>query len=198
MRYFLITTGLLTAGALSATEYVFQNFDAVIRDRLGIVWGTQLDVEIGAFSSGFTPTLQNYGSWRANFVTESSPGYYVGPALGGPEFSATLHLADNSLLAAGTQLKVWVHTSTGFAGGAQTALFSDTSWLVVTNSPTDVLTRYYDFSGITSATFGTIDFNNNLASTVAVTSIPEPSTYGLFFGLPCLGLALLSRRRRSR
>lgn len=197
MRLFLVSAGLLAASSLSATEYVFQNFDVVIRDRLGIVWGTQLDVEIGAFSSGFTPTLQNYSSWRTNFITDSSPGYYVGPALGGPEYSATLHLADNSVLAAGTQLKIWIHTPTGFAGGAQTALLTDASWLVVANSPTDVVTRYYDLSGITTAAFGTIDFNNNLASTVAVTSIPEPSTYGLFLGLPCLGLALLGRRRRS-
>lgn len=189
---------LLLMVRLSATEYVFQNFDKVIRDRLGIVWGTQLDVRIGAFNPAFTATLQNYSSWAPNFVTEPSPGYYVGPSLGGPEFSATLLLADNATLAAGTQLRVWISTPSNFAGAAQVALLTDPNWLVVTNSPTDVITRYYDFSVSTAATFGTFDNNANLIATQAVGAIPEPSYFGLGLGGACLALALVRRRRLSR
>ena len=197
MRRTLIIALLLATGPLSATEYVSQNFDVFLRDRLGITWNAQLDVEIGAFDSGYTPTLQNYSTWKAHFTTDPTPGYYVGPSGGGPEYSAALHLSDNAILPVGTQLRLWIHTPTGFSGGAQTALFTDASWLIVSNSPTDVTTRYYDFTNVTSAAFGTFDFNNHLASTVAVPAVPEPSSYVLGLGLPIFAMAVLARRRRK-
>lgn len=197
MRSNPIIALLLVGNSLSATEYVFQNFDVLLRDKIGTTWNVQLDVEIGAFDSGFTPTLQNYSTWRAHFTTDPTPGYYVGPSGGGPEYSAALHLSDNAIVPIGTQLRLWIHTPSGFAGGAQTALFRDASWLIVANSPTDVTTRYYDFANITAAEFGTYDFNNHLASTVAVPGVPEPSTYGIGLGLPAFALALLARRRRK-
>jgi hypothetical protein len=186
---------LLLGARLAATEYVFQDFEKVIRDRLGIVWTTQLDLRIGAFSSGFTATMQNYSSWSPNFVTEPTPGYYVGPALGGPEFSATLLLADNATLAVGTQLRVWISTPSNFAGAAQVALLTDASWLVAANSPTDVNTRYFEFSQSTTALFGTFDFNADAIATQAVGVIPEPSYFGLGLGGACLALAVARRRR---
>lgn len=189
-------TLLLAAASAQATEYVFQNFDVFLRDRLGSTWNTQLNVKLGVFSSGFTPTLENYGSWETNFVTDASPGYYVGPVDGGPEYSAALHLSDNLALPVGSQIRLWVYTPGGFSGGIQTALFTDVSWQVVANSPTDVTTRYLDFSNVTSADFGTFDFNNHLASTVAVTAVPEPSSYAIGMGLPILAMAILARRRR--
>ena len=194
----VITFAVLLAGnSLSATEYVFQNFDVFLKDRLGFNWNSQLDVEIGVFDSDFTPTLQNYSAWETYFTTDPTPGYYVGPSDGGPEYSAALHLSDNLILPIGAQLRLWIRTPVGFTGGAQTALFTDSSWLVVSNSPTDVVTRYYDFSNVTTAAFGTFDFNNHVASTVAVTAVPEPSTYGLGLGLPVLMLTALARRRRK-
>jgi hypothetical protein len=198
MRFALNIALLFAAASLPATEYVFQNFDVFLRDRLGITWNTQLDVSIGAFDSGFTPTLENYSTWGANFRTESTPGYYVGPSGGGPEYSAALRLSDNSVFAAGSQLRLWIRTPTGFAGGAQTALFTDASWLVAANSPTDVTTRYFDFSNVTAAQFGTFDFNNDLASTVAVSAVPEPSTYGLAFSATIFSFTILLRRRRKK
>jgi len=197
MRKALNITLLFAAASLPATEYVFQNFDVLLRDRLGIAWNTQLDVGIGAFDAGFTPTLQNYSSWGTNFRTESTPGYYVGPSDGGPEYSAALRLSDNSVFAVGTQLGLWTRTPTGFAGGAQAALFTDASWLVAANSPTDVTTRYFDFSNVTAAQFGTFDFNNDLASTVAVPAVPEPSAYGLAFSATIFSFTILLRRRRK-
>ena len=197
MRFALNIALLFAAASLPATEYVFQNFDALLRDRLGIDWNTQLDVEIGVFDAGFTPTLQNYSSWGANFRTESTPGYYVGPSEGGPEYSAALRLSDNSVFAVGTQLRLWIRTPAGFTGSAETALFTDASWLVVANSPTDVTARYFDFSNVTAAQFGTFDFNNDLASTVAVSAVPEPSTYGLAFSTTIFSFTILLRRRRK-
>lgn len=187
---------LLAASSLSATEYVFQNFDIFLRDRLGITWATQLDVSLGVFEAGFTPTLENYSTWNTKFTTDSSPGYYVGPADGGPEYSAALRLSDNLTIPVGSQLSLWIRTPAGFGGEAQAALFTDSSWLTVSNSPTDVVTRYFDFSNVTTAVFGTFDFNNSAAATVAVTAVPEPSSYGLGLGLPTLVLAAFVRRRR--
>jgi hypothetical protein len=187
---------LLAASSLSATEYVFQNFDIFLRDRLGITWATQLDVSLGVFEAGFTPTLENYSTWNIKFATDSSPGYYVGPADGGPEYSAALRLSDNLTIPVGSQLSLWIRTPAGFGGEAQTALFTDSSWLTVANSPTDVVTRYFDFTNVTTAVFGTFDFNNNLASTVEVMAVPEPSTYGIGVALPALALGAFGRRRR--
>jgi len=187
---------LLAASSLSATEYVFQNFDIFLRDRLGITWATQLDVSLGVFEAGFTPTLENYSTWNIKFATDSSPGYYVGPADGGPEYSAALRLSDNLTIPVGSQLSLWIRTPAGFGGEAQAALFTDSSWLTVSNSPTDVVTRYFDFSNVTTAVFGAFDFNNSAAATVAVTAVPEPSSYGLGLGLPALVLAAFVRRRR--
>ena len=187
---------LLVASSLSATEYVFQNFDIFLRDRLGITWATQLDVSLGVFEAGFTPTLENYSTWNTKFTTDSSPGYYVGPADGGPEYSAALRLSDNLTIPVGSQLRLWIRTPAGFGGAAQTALFTDSSWLTVSNSPTDVVTRYFDFTNVTTAVFGTFDFNNNQANTVEVTAVPEPSSYALGVALPALALAAFARRRR--
>jgi hypothetical protein len=187
---------LFTVSSLSATEYVFQNFDIFLRDRLGITWATQLDVSIGVFDAGFTPTLENYSTWNTKFTTDPSPGYYVGPAGGGPEYSAALRLSDNLTIPVGSQLRLWIRTPAGFGGAAQTALFTDSSWLTVSNSPTDVVTRYFDFSNVTTAVFGTFDFNNNQANTVEVTAVPEPSSYALGVALPALALAAFARRRR--
>jgi hypothetical protein len=187
---------LLATSSLSATEYVFQNFDIFLRDRIGITWATQLDVSIGVFDAGFTPTLENYSTWNTKFTTDPSPGYYVGPADGGPEYSAALRLSDNLTVPVGSQLRLWIRTPAGFGGAAQTALFTDSSWLAVSNSPTDVVTRYFDFTNVTTAVFGTFDFNNSVASTVVVTAVPEPSSYGIRIGLPALALAAIVRRRR--
>ncbi len=188
---------LLLGARLAATEYVFQDFEKVVRDRLGVVWSTQLDVRLGAFATGFTATMQNYANWSPNFVTVPTPGYYVGPALGGPEFSATLLLADNATLPVGTQLRVWISTPSNFAGAAQVALLTDANWLVAANSPTDVNTRYYEFSQSTTALFGTFDFNADAIATQAVGAIPEPSYFGLGLGGSCLVLAVARRRRAA-
>jgi hypothetical protein len=198
MRRLFAAFLLCFTSSLVATEYVFENFDILLRDRLGSTWNSQLDVKLGVFAADFVPTLQNYDSWQANFITEQSPGYYLGPNAGGPEYSAALRLADNSVLAVGMQIRLWIHTPAGFPGQIQTALFTDANWLVVSNSPTDVVTRYYDFSNVTSADFGTFDFNNNLAATVAVPAVPEPSTYGFTLGAMAFFCALMRRRFRDR
>ena len=197
MRIALNIALIFAAASLPATEYVFQNFDVFLRDRLGATWNTQLNVKLGVFSGDFTPTLANYDNWGANFVTESSPGYYLGPVDGGPEYSAALRLSDNAVLPVGAQIRLWIHTPDGFPGGIQAALFTDPSWLVVVNSPTDVTTRYFDFSNATVADFGTFDFNNNLAATIAVPAVPEPSSYGLFFSAAIFGFTAFLRRRRK-
>jgi hypothetical protein len=191
-------TSALFLGSLavtaSATEYVFQDF-FVLKHPNGVAWNnTQLDVKLGKFASGFTPTLTNYSNWDANFMTQTT-GYYVGVSGGGPEFSASLTLADNLNFAVNDQLWLLVQTPSNYVGTKETALFTDTSWRIVANSPTSVVTNFYQFNSTTTATFGLVDFAASTAGTVTVPAIPEPSSYGLGVGFMAL-VAVAVRRRR--
>jgi hypothetical protein len=191
----LIALASLAATA-SATEYVFQDF-FVLKHPTGVAWNnTQLDVKLGKFASGFTPTLTNYSNWDANFMTQTT-GYYVGLSGGGPEFSASLTLADNLNFAVNDQLWLLVQTPSNYVGTKETALFTDTSWRIVANSPTSVVTNFYQFNNSTTATFGLIDFASSTAGTVAVPAIPEPSSYGLGIGFIALAAVAVHRRRKK-
>ena len=191
----LIILGSLATTA-SATEYVFQDF-FVLKHPTGVAWNnTQLDVKLGKFASGFTPTLNNYSNWDGNFVTQTA-GYYVGLSGGGPEFSTSLTLADNLNFAVNDQLWLLVQTPSGYVGTKETALFTDTAWRIVANSPTSVVTNFFQFNNTTSATFGLIDFAASTSGTVTVAAIPEPSTYGLGAGLVALAAVAVHRRRKK-
>ncbi len=191
----LIALGSLAATA-SATEYVFQDF-FVLKHPTGVAWNnTQLDVKLGKFASGFTPTLTNYSNWDASFMTQTT-GYYVGLSGGGPEFSASLTLADNLNFAVNDQLWLLVQTPSHYVGTKETALFTDTSCRIVANSPTSVATNFYQFNNTTTATFGLIDFAASTAGTVAVPAIPEPSSYGLGIGFIALAAVAVHRRRKK-
>lgn len=191
---------LLLCSALPAlaTEYVFENFAIVLRDRLGAVLNSQIEVRLGFFDPSFTPSLVNYDQWTTNFTTDASAGYYVGANLGGPEWSAALRLADNSVVPVGAQLRLWIQTPAGFAGGSQALLLTDSSWLAVSNSPIDVNTRYFDFSSATQAIVGTFDFNEGESTLVSVTAVPEPSHFGVFCAAASLVMAVAVRSGRRQ
>ncbi len=181
-----------------ATEYVFENFAIVLKDRLGTALNSQLEVRLGFFDPSFTPSLANYDQWTTKFTTDVSAGYYVGANLGGPEWSAALRLADNSVVPVGAQLRLWIQTPAGFADGPQALLLTDSSWLAVANSPIDVNTRYFDFSSATQALVGTFNFNDGEGSLVSVTAVPEPSYFGAFCSVASLGAAIAVRSRRRQ
>lgn len=184
------------ATAASATEYVFQDFFVLNRSN-GTAWNnTQLDVKLGKFAAGYTPILNDVSNWDANFMTQTT-GYYVGVSGGGPEFSASLTLGNNVNFAVNDQLWVLVQTPSSYAGTKEVALFTDTSWRIVANSPTSVVTNFYQFSNATSATFGQIDFAASTAATIAVPAVPEPSTYGFSLGFLALAAVGIQRRRKK-
>jgi hypothetical protein len=191
----LLALGSLAVSA-SATEYVFQDFFVLNRSN-GAAWNnTQLDVKLGKFASGYTPLLNDYSNWDSHFITQTA-GYYVGPSGGGPEFSATLTLADNATFAINDQLWLLVQTPAGYVGTKETALFTDASWRIVANSPTAVVTNFYQFSNASTATFGLLDFASSTSGTVAVPAVPEPSTYGLWAGALALGTVFFRSRRKK-
>lgn len=194
MRYSLFIVFGWFAVSVSATEYVFQDF-FTLKHPSGTAWNnTQLDVKLGKFAAGFTPTLANYTNWDASFLTQTT-GYYVGLSGGGPEFSAGLTLGDNVNFAINDQLWVLVKTPSSYLGTAETALFTDSAWRIVANSPTSVVTNFYQFTNMSTASFGLVNFANATAGMVTVSAIPEPSTYGL--GIGALALAACAVRRRK-
>lgn len=183
------------AASAAATEYVFQDF-FVLKHADGTTWSaTELEVRLGKFAAGYTPVLDDYSNWGSHFITQTA-GYYVGPSNGGPEFSATLTLGDNATFAVNDQLFVLVQTPSGYAGAKETALFTDSSWRIITNSPTAVVTNYYQFTGGSTATFGSVDFASSTSATTLVPSIPEPSSFGVFAGALALGSAFYRSQRR--
>jgi len=98
-----------------ATDYVFENFDTTLFKSGGQPWaGGVVNVEVGTFINGFTPTAGNLSSWLANWKADTC-GFYD-PS--GPEWSAALVLADNSVFKQNAQLYLWAFDShTGHVSG---------------------------------------------------------------------------------
>ncbi len=192
-KILVLSLGLLglTLVPLRATTYVFENFNTTLLDGTAQPWTGMLEVELGAFINGFTPTNANRDLWLGNWVAETG-GYYDAS---GPEWSAALNLADNATLSVGTQLYVWAFDLQSGAS-AQSALLVDGAWKTVSNSSLDLTTNFFGFSAGTSALVGAFDFNAQTARTATASAVPEPGTSALLAGLAVLGLVACRRGRR--
>jgi hypothetical protein len=192
----LLLTGLallaLASPGLRATTYVFENFNTTLLDANGQPWTASLNLELGGFINGFTPTAANRSDWAANWVAD--PGGYYDPT--GPEWSASLVLASNAVFAVGTQLYLWAFDFQSGAS-AQSGLFVDASWKTVTNAPLDLTPNFLGFTGGTTAIVGAYSFSGLTAATAGASAIPEPSAWAALTGLAALALAV-SRRPRLR
>jgi hypothetical protein len=175
---------------LRATEYLFGNFDTTLFTAAGPAWPGALDLQLGGFSGGFTPTNANTGDWLANWISDPS-GYYT--PVDGPEWSASLALIDNVLFTEGASLYLWVFdTQTGPA--SEWGLFTDATWLVAANSSIDPSVYSYDFGGGTTAVFGQVNHAGGVATTAAVSAVPEPGSTAAILGLVVLTGGLFRRR----
>lgn len=192
----LLLGAALTA-PLSATEYFFNDFDYRAVDTSFADW-TSLNLELGKFAAGFTPTVENLDLWASNWVPFADPAYSSsGYFAAGPEWSASLALPDNTDYAVGDSLYLWAFNAlTG--PGREWALLADANWKVVLNDPLDPNSVDFGFSGQTTALFGVINANREFVQTVAAVPVPEPATWvGMTAGSLMMGFIAL-RRRKAR
>ncbi len=193
MKKILLTTTLLLASLVpaSATEYAFGNFDTSVDTSFHSPWIVPLQLELGKFAAGFTPTLANVDSWQVNFF--SGPVGFYDPS--GPEWGASLTLTNNTVFGVGSRLYAWAFNTQVGTSARQWALFTDPSWVVASNSLIDPSFYSFDFSVNTVAIVGALNVRTQTAATASIPPVPEPATWGLIGGFSTLVVALWRRRR---
>jgi len=184
---------LISTPSLRATQYLFENYEIQLVGSDRQPWVSPVQLQLGGFETGFTPTSFNLDLWTANWITAGSSGYYD-PA--GREWQAQLVLTDNTLFNVGAAFPLWVFDQT--TGDERNwLLLSDPSWLTAANDSSDPSMYLFGLTGETAADFGKLDLRNALAETADVPSVssavPEPSTYSLVASL-LLGATLIWRR----
>jgi hypothetical protein len=196
----MVALGLAAAAPLSATEYLFNDLTYRAVDSSGTDWSS-LNVELGKFAAGFTPTSANLDLWGANWIPFADPMYSPsGYFAAGPEWQALISLPDNSQYAVGDTLFLWAFDSL-VGAGREWALLTDASWSVVANDILDPVMQEFAFTSQTTALFGAIQHQRNdplvmTAQAVAV-PVPEPSTWAGVIGGVVLTLFAARRRRRT-
>lgn len=195
MKKALLATALLltSLAPASATEYDFGNFDTTINTSFNTPPLVPLQLELGKFITGFTPTLANTASWQVNWI--SGPTGFVDSS--SPDWEASLTLTNNATFALNAQLYLWAFDSRIATTDRQWALFTDTSWLVFANSAIDPSVYSYDFSGATTAVAGSLNLRTQVATTAFIPAVPEPATWGLIGGFSTLLVAFWRRRRAA-
>jgi hypothetical protein len=200
MKLKLILLSTLLAGSLAATEYNFYNETLSLENSTGIGWSdSEIFLRFGKFESGFTATAFNTEAWETHWISFNisgdSNGYY---SPDGPEWNAGFSAANNNVFAAGEQLYVWAFDSLD-GSTREWALFTDTTWLVETNSQIDPSLHSYEFTTDTQSILGSLDLDGGLASTALVvgSTIPEPASWSALAGGAALACSFWNRRRRA-
>jgi len=129
-------------------------------------WTSQYVVDLGVFTSGFTPTVANLGDWGANWLSLGTTNY--NPAPGGDvtsaNFSGSVVLEDNSLFDAGTQVYMWVRDSLTISGYGEWLLVTDDAssagddWLIPDTTFSDQTTPAVTWSMFCAAEEQTVVF----------------------------------------
>jgi hypothetical protein len=195
MKKLLLLAALMvlgTGGRLGATQIVFYSeFSFATPSPVN-----PFSLELGTFNSGFTPTSANLDDWLSNWNSDSTG--YVDTAA--PEWQASLVFGNNSFFPVGAQLYLWAYDVRTPAGAGQWALFTEFTapWMVPVADPLALDPVQLSFSNDTVAILGELEFARSGASTaaaVAISAVPEPSTYG---GMSLALLLAAMAWRRSR
>jgi hypothetical protein len=129
-------------------------------------WTSQYVIDLGVFTSGFTPTVTNLGDWGANWESLGMTNY--NPAPGGDtssaNFSGSVVLEDNDLFTAGTQVYMWVRNTVAISEYGQWLLVTDDAgsvgddWLIPDTTGSDQTTPAVTWSLFCDATEQTVVF----------------------------------------
>lgn len=157
-------------------------------------------IEVGAFSSGFTPTSLNVSQWLENWNLANMEGPGVTTWLddgGDTSFTGGGGYSNNTgAWAIGSQIYLWGFNSRAIGTNQWILLQNTAVWLTVdSNVITPQTLQTFDLG--TSAVVGSINGAGDAFQSAAVLVVPEPATWISL----CLGLAVLlgvSRRTRPR
>jgi hypothetical protein len=180
----------------------------------GLVIDSAYSFSLGAFETGFTPTLSNMDQWQNNWrpleVASQGAGWDSNTQL--ISDTGVITAANTSQFDPTNTAYLWVYNTQDYASGSEWALLYDNDipsnqadpWTFPNiNSPSDVQLFVQDLDasivgGANNVFVGERSFSPNTftiqTSSVQVAPIPEPGSC-LLVGLA--GLALRLRRRRA-
>ncbi len=179
---FVLAAFLLPAGMVGAapTQITWQSPTG----RMNILsdsqpWGSDFQLELGAFKSGFTPTSTNTDQWATNWVAVSRANYDASDRVFGGDYTFT---NNNGPITKGAKAYIWGFGGSEIAG--QWILLQKTNgtpwvWPDPAAGPAP-LPKLWS-TGSSEALLGTVNTNTNAPfhlQTAAVTnSAPPPTTW---------------------
>jgi len=200
MKSIILAFSFALATTANAVEFAFGEYDIVLHRENGTEWSSPLNLELGAFSAGFTPNSTNTSLWEANFrnnqieALDSITGYYS-PDTGIWSDRIIVNTSDANF-STGTQLYVWAYDSKAIDGKSEWLLLTDTNWRLGNIDPT-LPTQDFILGDSTERILGGFAYSDSFASTMVITAVPEPSTYAAIFGVLTLGGVCYRRYRRK-
>ena len=107
MKLFKVITLVMFVGASQqgkATSFILNDFDSNLYTATTTLVSATNEIRFGFFTTGFTPTIDNFSSWLPNFTGVS--GYFDGST---PEWSAGINIGDNLAYPINSRLAVIVY-----------------------------------------------------------------------------------------
>lgn len=197
-----ISTLLLVLGVARLAGQTQINFSSsafeVGHTSTGAPLTSQFIFALGSFGS-FVPTGSNISLWAANFTPVPTNGTVAWDAEGFTQFTQTATLPSNSAgFATTNHAYIWGYNNQAITTGTEWILFANTNWLFPSASATDPTSWDINDAGTTAV----VGILNALGSTpyiqtVAVSAVPEPSTYAALFGLAAIGIVAYRRRQQA-